>query len=196
MVEQASEHAKETEQLADFLMAADNLLRDVHGDDGTVATQNVIELVDRIDVQKDRLQISVNLQALLEGDVSTDPTSASFEIPFEMRQNGRAKPIIIAAEDVQQPDADLIDLIADARRWAIELLDGKATSIQQITDREGLRSGSVSRILPLAWLAPDISTAILKGRQPPHLNSKALRNLADLPLSWEEQRQILGFLPL
>ena len=62
--------------------------------------------------------------------------------------------------------------------------------------RDGLRSGSVSRILPLAWLAPDISTAILEGRQPPHLNSKALRNLADLPLSWEEQRQILGFPPL
>ncbi|MBT3706598.1 MAG: hypothetical protein HOG18_07010 [Proteobacteria bacterium] len=156
----------------------------------------MIELVDRIDVQKDRLRIAVNLQALLEGDVSTDPILSSFEIPFEMRQNGRAKPIIIAAEDVQQPDADLIDLIADARRWAVELLDGKATSIQQITDREGLRSGSVSRILPLAWLAPDISTAILEGRQPPHLNSKALRNLADLPLSWEEQRQILGFPPL
>ena len=138
----------------------------------------------------------MNLQALLEGDVSTDPTSASFEIPFEMRRNGRAKPIIIAAEDVQQPDADLIGLTADARRWVIELLDGKATSIQQITEREGLRSGSVSRILPLAWLAPDISMAILEGRQPPHLNSKALRNLADLPLSWEEQRRILGFLPI
>lgn len=196
MVEQASEHVKETELLADLLMAADNFLQNVPGDDGTVATQNVIELVDRIDVQKDRLRIAVNLQALLEGDVSTDPILSSFEIPFEMRQNGRAKPIIIAAEDVQQPDADLIDLIADARRWAVELLDGKATSIQQITDREGLRSGSVSRILPLAWLAPDISTAILEGRQPPHLNSKALRNLADLPLSWEEQRQILGFPPL
>ena len=196
MAEQASENVIETEQLADFLRAVDNLKQDVPGDDGTVARQNMIELVDRIDVQKDRLQISVNLQALLEGGVSTDPTSVSFEIPFEMRQNGRANPIIIAAEVVQQPDADLIGLIADARRWAIELLDGKATSIQQINDREGLRSGSVSRILPLAWLAPDISTAILEGRQLPHLNAKALRDLPDRPLRWEDQRQILGFPPL
>lgn len=46
------EHVKETEPLADFLMAADNLLQDVSADDGTVATQNVIELVDRIDVKR------------------------------------------------------------------------------------------------------------------------------------------------
>ena len=118
---------------------------------------------------------------------------ASFEVPFQKRQNGRAKPIIIAPEDAPQPDPDLIALVADARRWADELLAGKSSSIQQITEREGLRSGSVSRILPLAWLAPDISTAILEGRQPPHLNAKSLRNLPELPLDWNEQRQILGF---
>ena len=87
----------------------------------------------------------------------------------------------------------LIALIADARRWAQELRDGKASSVQQITEREGLRSGSVSRILPLAWLAPDISTAILEGRQPQHLSAKVLRSLPELPLDWVAQRQILGF---
>ncbi|MEO0522742.1 MAG: hypothetical protein AAFU82_07835 [Pseudomonadota bacterium] len=66
-------------------------------------------------------------------------------------------------------------------------------SLQQITEREGLRSGSVSRIVPLVWLAPDIATAILEGRQPLYLNSKSLRSLSELPLDWEEQRQILGF---
>ncbi len=62
-----------------------------------------------------------------------------------------------------------------------------------ITEREGLRSGSVSRILPLAWLAPDISTAILEGRQSSHLSAKSLRELPDLPLDWVKQREILGF---
>ena len=57
----------------------------------------------------------------------------------------------------------------------------------------GLRSGSVSRVLPLAWLAPDISTAILEARQPSHLTAKTLRRLPDLPLEWEKQRRILGF---
>ena len=48
-------------------------------------------------------------------------------------------------------------------------------------------------LLPLGWLAPDISTAILEGRQPPHLTAKTLRALPDLPLDWAEQQRILGF---
>ena len=108
-------------------------------------------------------------------------------------QNGRAKPIVIVGKDAPQQDPDLITLVADARRWAGELIEGKASSVLEITDREGLRSGSVSCILPLAWLAPDISTAILEGRQPPHLTAKTLRALPELPLEWVEQRQILGF---
>ena len=96
-------------------------------------------------------------------------------------------------EDAPQPDPGLIALVADARRWARELLEGQVSSIQEITEREGLRSGSVSRVLPLAWLAPDISTAILHGCQPANLTAKSLRSLPDLPLTWEEQRRILGF---
>ena len=62
-----------------------------------------------------------------------------------------------------------------------------------IATRECLRSGSVSRILPFAWLAPDISTDILEGRQPQHLKEKKLRILPELPLKWQEQLKILGF---
>lgn len=95
--------------------------------------------------------------------------------------------------DAPQPDQDLINLVADAKRWSVELLNGKSCTIRQIEDRERLRSGSVSRILPLAWLAPDISTAILEGSQPQHLTAKKLRILPELPLEWQEQRKILGF---
>ena len=65
-----------------------------------------------------------------------------------------------------------------------------------MTKREGLRSGSVSRILPPAWPVPDISTAILEGRQPSHLSAKSLRALPELPLDWAEQRRVLGFAQL
>ena len=139
------------------------------------------------------LRASMNLVALLEPDATRNPILANFEMPLQRRQNGRAKLIVIAAKDAAQRDPDLIALFADARRWAGELLDGETSPIQQITEREGLRSGSVSRILPLDWLAPDISTSILEGRQPPHLNAKSLRSLSALPLDWVQQRQILGF---
>ena len=156
-------------------------------------SQDFLSIIDRIDTHKDRLVVSLNLAAITEPEAAHTPIPATFEIPFQRRQNGCAKPIIIAADNAPQQDPDLIALVADARRWASELLEGGASSIQQITEREGLRSGSVSRILPLAWLAPDISTAILEGRQPPYLTAKTLRALPELPLDWAEQQRILGF---
>lgn len=117
----------------------------------------------------------------------------SFRDPISKTAERLRPTIVIVPEDAPQTDPDLIALVADARRWVRELLDGHASSIQEITERERLRSGSVSRILPLAWLAPDITTAILEGRQPPNLTAKSLRSLPELPLNWTEQHRILGF---
>lgn len=136
----------------------------------------------------------MNLAAMLGPDNNPESIPANFEFPFKRRQNGRAKPVVIVPRSSANPDPDLIALVADARRWAKELMDGSVCSIKRITEREGLRSGAVSRILPLAWLAPDISTAILVGRQPAHLTAKTLRDLPELPLDWEKQRELLGFL--
>ena len=150
-------------------------------------------LIDRIDLSKGQFCVRLDLGVLQKTEEAMLPISAAFEVPFQKRQNGRAKPIIIAPPDAPQPDQDLINLVADAKRWSVELLNGKSCTVRQIEDRERLRSGSVSRILPLAWLAPDISTAILEGRQPQHLTAKKLRILPELPLEWQEQRKILGF---
>ncbi|SLN61807.1 DNA-invertase hin [Roseovarius albus] len=179
--------------ISDILQAAESWCAALATRDSNTKAQSLVGLIDRIDAHKDRLRIRINLHALLGPDQPCVPIPATCDVPFKKRQNGRAKPIIIKPEDAPQADRTLIALVADARRWARELLDGKASSIQQITERERLRSGSVSRILPLAWLAPDISTAILEGRQPANLSAKALRDLPELPLDWVMQREILGF---
>ena len=49
------------------------------------------------------------------------------------------------------------------------------------------------QLLRLNWLAPDIVTAIVEGRQPPSLTGRRLLRAADVPLSWEEQRRSFGF---
>jgi site-specific DNA recombinase len=46
----------------------------------------------------------------------------------------------------------------------------------------------------LPWLAPDITAAIVNGRQPQQLNAKSLmRRASKLPADWTEQRAQLGF---
>ena len=193
LADQTKGLAGEATRTADILRKIETLGVEMDATADKTLAQFFPHIIDRIEAQKDRLIVSVNLAEVAEPDAAHTPIPVAFEIPFQRRQNGRAKPIIIAAKDAPQQDPDLIALVADAKRWAHELLDGKVSSVKQITEREGLRSGSVSRILPLAWLAPDISTAILQGRQPPHLNAKALRELPELPLDWAEQRRIFGF---
>ncbi|KIN76963.1 recombinase family protein [Sulfitobacter mediterraneus] len=179
--------------LPEILAAADAWCAQAEVINDDTESQHLNGLIDRIDVTNGRFFVQINLGALLSSETTQHLIHAALEFSFKKRQNGRAKPIVIAPPDAPQPDRDLINLVADARKWWAELLDGKSSTVRQIEDREGLRSGSVSRILPLAWLAPDISTAILEGRQPQHLTAKKLRSLPELPLDWQEQRKILGF---
>ena len=53
----------------------------------------------------------------------------------------------------------------------------------------------VSRVLRLAFLAPDIVEAILGGRHPVELTAERVLVHEDLPLNWREQRHRLGFDP-
>ena len=148
----------------------------------------------RVDLVAGVLKIQIDLGALLDRVVGQLSLPACLDLPFTLNQNGRAKPIVVrtANKDAHR-DPELIALIADARRWRDDLLDGRAASIEAITTREGLAKGAVSRILPLAWLAPDIAAAILEGRQSAVLTPARLRALPDLPLAWADQRALLGF---
>jgi site-specific DNA recombinase len=51
----------------------------------------------------------------------------------------------------------------------------------------------LNRLARLAWLAPDIISDILDGRQPPHLTGRYLLRCGDVPLDWSSQRAFLGF---
>jgi site-specific DNA recombinase len=66
-------------------------------------------------------------------------------------------------------------------------------SITDLAQREGMNRTYASRLVPLAFLAPDITESILDGRQPVDLSLDRLLALMPLPLKWDEQRTALGF---
>lgn len=66
---------------------------------------------------------------------------------------------------------------------------GEVGSIEALAVRLKQERKHVSGILNLAFLAPDITKAILNGEQPPGLRLAHLL-AADLPLSWTEQRAL------
>ncbi len=68
----------------------------------------------------------------------------------------------------------------------------QVSDLATIARQEGLTRSYVCRVLRLAFLAPDITEAILDGRQPAELTAERLVRCSDLPLCWQEQRRVLG----
>ncbi len=85
----------------------------------------------------------------------------------------------------------LIKALTRAHRWRETLFTGAAPSTSAIAKEEGVTERYVSRILRLAFLAPDIVEAILGGYQPVDLELERL--LKGIPISWDAQRRALGF---
>ncbi|MBN8996628.1 MAG: hypothetical protein J0H94_15510 [Rhizobiales bacterium] len=89
-------------------------------------------------------------------------------------------------------DPDLVRLVADAHRWFDDLKSGRAATIADIAKCDRQQVSKVSRALPLAFLAPDIVTMIVEGRQPPTLTVERLTHRRrPLPMDWAEQRALL-----
>ncbi len=90
-----------------------------------------------------------------------------------------------------EPDPALLKAVARAYRWVNQLQEGKASSIKQIAIAEGYNPRYVAHIMPLAYLAPDITESILSGNQPLTLSLDRL--LKGFPADWAAPRQQLGF---
>ena len=70
--------------------------------------------------------------------------------------------------------------------WFGDLTSGRATTLSEIAEREGVTRRYVGHLLPLAFLDPGIVEAILAGAQPADLTAQTLIKRTDLPLSWAE----------
>ena len=65
--------------------------------------------------------------------------------------------------------------------------------LSELAKQEGVSPSYFTRLLRLSYLAPDITQAILDGRQPRILTADKLLAHSRLPLTWHEQRTVLGF---
>jgi hypothetical protein len=92
-----------------------------------------------------------------------------------------------------KPDARLVKLLIKACRFNAALLSGDAVSFAALAKRGGVSPSYFTRVVRLSHLAPDLTQAILDGRQPRDLTADKLLAHSRLPLAWHEQRTVLGF---
>jgi len=89
------------------------------------------------------------------------------------------------------PNPALIQTIAQAEFWRSELALNPEKSLQEITQKHGVKPAYVRRLLNAAYLAPAIKKAIFQGTQPTRLQVQDL--LAQRSVDWLTQLRDLGF---
>jgi len=94
-----------------------------------------------------------------------------------------------ASRGSQQAIPALVKAVARAHEWVDRIAKGVVPHQRAIAAETGLHRRYVGRIMQLAFLAPDITEAILEGRQPPHMTLDTL--MADMPADWAGQRKQL-----
>jgi hypothetical protein len=120
----------------------------------------------------------------------------TIRIPMRLQRRGGRK-LIMTPESVAAPaqkpsrDQTLVKALVRAHRWRRRIESGRAKSITDLAEQEGVTDAYVCRLLPLTCLAPDIVEAILDGRQPKGLRLAEV--LGNGPVAWEEQRTVWGF---
>ncbi|TXG82667.1 MAG: recombinase family protein [Sphingomonadales bacterium] len=90
-------------------------------------------------------------------------------------------------------DPSLIKLIVRAHQARRAITDPDNGSIEAAASSMKLSSQYFCSLLRLSYLAPDITAAILDGRQPAHVNRQFLARVNNLPVDWPGQREMLGF---
>jgi alkylhydroperoxidase family enzyme len=130
-------------------------------------------------------------------DTAKDELRYALVIKTRLKRCGSELRLVLCddphSERLPRPNAGLIKTIAKARLWAKQLIDGEISNIAEIAKREETSRPHASRLLSLAFLAPDIVAAILEGRHPPEVTVEILIKAQRLPLGWEDQRRDLGF---
>lgn len=167
----------------------------------------VLKLIDRVKVARSSVRIHFRAGVLEPVGArgkgpeaipprDSDPSSGIvLEIEVALGRRGSKMRLVLADDDQLStaPDPKLVESVAQAHCWFEELRDGKLRSVRELAKREGMDRSDVGRTIRLAFLAPDIVEAIVAGQQPADLTMTRLKRIGHLPLSWSEQRKLLGF---
>jgi site-specific DNA recombinase len=146
--------------------------------------------IKRVKIEPGR--IAIELLAPTSG-VAVSP----IHIPWSPRPGRARREIVLPHTDPtkdQRPDRNeyrdtLLRRVAKGRSWLKELMTGDGATVEMIAAREGRSNRSVQMMLSLAFVAPDIIEASVRGALPRGIG---ITRLMDLPPLWSDQYQKLG----
>jgi DNA invertase Pin-like site-specific DNA recombinase len=163
----------------------------------TARREVLLHILQRAVITPTNITMVLNTSALQERlglPTLDDGEAVQIVIPIAIRRRGAETRLVIEnPHEPTKPDAKLLGLVVQAHRWFADIKARPNVGLHDLGKQYGADPSDISRILPLAFLAPDIVGAILDGRHPPELTAARLKRMRDLPLDWQQQRRYLGF---
>ncbi len=169
----------------------------------------IMALVRRVVVRDDSVDVEISqnrlvtllgsdtIELVMKTNPPVDPTDRILTLtaPVQVKRVGREMKLLVDdSNDNRVPDMSLLRIVARAHDIQTRLTQDTGLTVHDIAREQRISAGYIYILLRLHWLAPDITTAIVNGRQPTHLNAmKLMRLTAHLPADWAEQRALLGF---
>lgn len=184
--------------IASVTKAAAQLIEEIHTTSLPDMTRLLQPLVKEVRVGLYEIMIDVSIKELghtlgIDVNDAAVPRHHTITLPVQLKRRGVEMRIVLPGQeqDNSKRDSALTKLIAQAHVWFDQLKSG--TSITDIAKANALDIADVSRVLPLAFLSPDIVSDILDGTYPIDLTAEKLKRLPSLPHDWTEQKRALGF---
>jgi DNA invertase Pin-like site-specific DNA recombinase len=141
---------------------------------------SAIEPVERVTIAQSRLLIVL---ARSEG------SREEITVPWTAKERDAQPAIEKNAPSDDLRNEGLIQSIVRAHAWLHALQNQVYDSVEQLADANQVHPKVVRQNLRLAFLSADVTSAILEGSQPSTLSLARMPKL--LPLSWNEQQQLL-----
>jgi hypothetical protein len=180
---------RDAAEISDGLRRSSELAARIEGSCAGRMAQ-LLEMLEGVTVHSDKLEIVIRAGVLLP-----EQPAMTGELPAQLKRCGMAMRLLIDAPGSRtrrEPDQKVLRLIAKAQEWFGMLASGQVTSMQELGERVGCTASYVTRIVQLAFLAPDLVDRFARGEQPPELSATKLAQMVPLPVSWDEQRTTLG----
>lgn len=159
----------------------------------------LLRWITKIIVGSDTVELSIDLTAVLPSSTpdNSEKRSITLSTPASIIRNGKQTRLAIppsSGDHVRHKDTPLIKLVAKA--WAARCaIEGSNNDPKDVAIEEGYEADYFARLVRLGYLAPDIISAIIDGKQPANLTRQKLARIGSLPIRWDEQRALLGFIP-
>jgi hypothetical protein len=180
-------------------------LRSQSGTPAITGHSAIAEVIDRIDVHKDRLAIWLrsreNPETIKQAEDIEPTDDRLLSILWQKPPSKRFRQILLphgTSRNEVRPERperrlQLVSAIARGRRWLDEIISGSVTTAEQIASRERRSVRHVNMTISLAFLAPKLVRAAVapklvraavEGRLPRGINIERLR---DAPAEWSRQ---------